>query len=82
MNYEEAKAKLLHDIEKYFFAGVEEVKIIHGIGTYTLRKMVLESIAEIDHAQIIQNKFVFNDPGSIRIRLLVPDEELLNSVKE
>ncbi len=72
LTYLDAKKKLLEDIEYLFFRGHTRAKVIHGIGTYTLRKMVVKEISKIDYVKIIENPFS-NNLGELEIELLVPD---------
>lgn len=72
MRFDEARNKLLSEIEQHFFAGEREVEIIHGIGNYVLRNMTLAELAKIDYVRINSNSFNPN-PGSLKVDLLVPD---------
>ncbi|HRP70750.1 MAG TPA: Smr/MutS family protein [Turneriella sp.] len=80
MHFEDAKHKLLSEIEHLFFEGVCEVEIIHGIGNYILRKMVIAELSKLDYVHLDENHFNPN-PGSLRATLLVPDENLLERYK-
>ena len=77
LKYEEAKKKLLLEIENLFFQGISEASIIHGIGNYILRDMVVQEIAKLDYVEIREAAH-FN-PGELRIRLLIPSKEVLKS---
>lgn len=76
MRFDEAKQKLLSEIEKHFFAGQHEVEIIHGIGNYILRKMALAELAKLDYVRVIEDNFNPN-PGSLKVTLLIPDPGVL-----
>ena len=72
LSYFDAKKKLLENIEALFFRGHTKAIIIHGIGTYTLRNMVIEEVSKLDYIKIINNPLSDN-PGQLEIELLVPD---------
>lgn len=78
LRYEEARHTLLTSLEKYFSQGVREVEVIHGIGTYTLRKMVLAEIEKMDYVNVIPG-ILGENPGTLRLELLSPEEHILNS---
>ena len=73
MRYEEAKSFFVHEMESAFYEGIEEVKVIHGVGTYALRNMVLAEVEKVDYIEILPQ---MHNPGTIRLKLLVPDIEL------
>ncbi|MCX7633151.1 MAG: Smr/MutS family protein [Turneriella sp.] len=75
MRYEEARSKLLAEIEKCFIAGIREVEIVHGIGSYVLRRMVEEELGKLDYVRIIKTPLA--NPGVLRAELLVPEENIL-----
>jgi dsDNA-specific endonuclease/ATPase MutS2 len=80
LRFEEARAKLLREIEHHFFAGASEVEIVHGIGDYVLRRMAEQELKKLDYVSITE---VTNpNPGSLRIKLLVPDPGVLESYRE
>lgn len=72
MRYDEARNKLLAEIERLFFAGESEVEVVHGIGNYILRKMAVTELGKLDYVSISDSGFNPN-PGSLKVRLLVPD---------
>lgn len=76
MHYDEARQKLLSEIEHKFFAGEREVEIVHGIGNYILRKMAIQELEKLDYVQLPSASFNPN-PGSLKVKLLVPDEGLM-----
>ena len=73
MRYDEAKIHFRSELEKYFFRGIEVVEVVHGIGTYTLRNMILDEINQLDYVNIIES----HNPGSLILELLVPDKSTL-----
>lgn len=73
MRFEEARKKLLNEIESAFFNRYDYLEVIHGIGTYTLRKMVEAEAAKIDYIELVDDSFNLN-PGTIKIRLLIPEK--------
>jgi len=73
MRYEEAKNFFRAELEKYFFRGFELVEVVHGIGTYTLRNMIIDEISNLDYVNIIDS----HNPGSLLLELLVPDKRTL-----
>lgn len=75
LRYEEARQKFLQEIEHAFYQGISEVEIIHGVGTYTLRNMLLKEIKRIDYISI-SNEWNSN-PGSLKVLLAVPDAGLM-----
>ncbi len=80
MRFDEARNKLLSEIERLFFAGESEVEIVHGIGNYILRKMVLLELAKLDYVSISDSGFNPN-PGSLKVKLLVPDPGVFNTYR-
>lgn len=80
MRFDEARNKLLADIEKFFFAGETEVEIVHGIGNYILRKMVIAELAKLDYVRINDSGFNPN-PGSLKVQLLSPDPGILETYR-
>lgn len=76
MRFDEARNKLLSEIERYFFAGETEVEVVHGIGNYILRKMAIAELSQLDYVRVEDSAFNPN-PGSLKVRLLVPDPGLL-----
>ena len=77
LRFEPARKKLLEEIDAAFMKGESMVEIIHGIGTYTLRTMVLDELEKVDYARILESDFHYN-PGSMLIELLVPEQGILN----
>ncbi len=80
LHYEEAKQKFLTELDNAFFSGEPEVEVIHGVGTYTLRNMVLEQIKKISYVELSNNWN--HNPGSLKLTLLVPEMSLLKKYKE
>lgn len=75
LRYEEARQKFLREIEHAFYKGIREAEIIHGVGTYALRNMVIKEIQSIDYVQISDE---WNpNPGSLKIILNIPDPGIL-----
>lgn len=81
LSYDEARRKLLREIEQAFLEGVEEVEIIHGVGSYILAKMVREELAKISYVVPLDNSLHYN-PGACRYQLLVPSKESLRRYLE
>lgn len=75
LRYEEAKNLLHQELNKAFMEGFQEVEVIHGIGTGTLRKMVINEVNSLDYAEIHKEPGL--NPGSIRIKLFPPSSENL-----
>lgn len=73
MRFDEARNKLLADIERFFFAGEREVEIVHGIGNYVLRNMAIAELGKLDYVELSADGYNPN-PGSLKVKLLVPDE--------
>jgi len=73
LRYVEAQSHFLTELERAFMAGEAEVEVIHGIGTYALRKMVLKEIESIDYVEIIEN----HNPGALRLRILGPEPSMM-----
>ena len=71
LSYPDAKQKLLQGIESFFFSGCEIVKVVHGVGTYTLRNMAIQELSKLDYVEIIEDPFSMN-PGELKVRLLIP----------
>lgn len=72
LRYQEAKNRLLHELDKAFANGYLEAEIIHGIGTYTLRKMVEEEIAKLDYVRPCSHQ---PNPGAYHVQFLqIPDD--------
>lgn len=80
MRFDEAKQKLLGEIDRLFFAGESEVEIIHGIGNYILRNMALAELAKLDYVRVNSDNFNPN-PGSLKVTLLIPDPGVLQSYR-
>lgn len=79
LRYEEAKNVLLRELDRAFCAGYEEVEIIHGIGTYTLRKMAEQELKKLDYVDPIPAQM---NPGSLVVRLLIPNKSELKKYME
>ncbi|MDH5717982.1 MAG: Smr/MutS family protein [Spirochaetia bacterium] len=82
LRFQEAKEKFLREVEKAFINGIKEIEVIHGIGTYTLRKMVIEEVSKLDYADIDNSNIFFSNPGSLRLLLFPPESHLLNKYIE
>jgi dsDNA-specific endonuclease/ATPase MutS2 len=80
LRFDEAKHKLLSDLEHLFFQGVTDVEIVHGIGNYVLRNMAIEELKKLDYVAFDDISFNPN-PGSLKIRLLTPDQGLLETYR-
>ena len=80
MRYDEARTKLLHEIGSLFFAGEAEVEVVHGIGNYILRRMAEQELGALDYVEILSPGYYAN-PGTMRVRLLVPDPGALQSYR-
>lgn len=76
LRYDQAKEKFLTSLEKAFLAGETIVEVVHGVGTYALRTMIIEELKSIDYASAIETGFAMN-PGTIRIELYPPDSSVL-----
>ncbi len=46
LGYEEAKIKLMVELDKLYLSGAERIKIIHGKGKGILKKMVEEYLSK------------------------------------
>jgi dsDNA-specific endonuclease/ATPase MutS2 len=79
MRFDEARQKLLQDIEHLFFAGESEVEIVHGIGDYVLRRMAEQELSKLDYVRMSDS--YHTNPGSLRVTLLTPDLGLLDSYR-
>ena len=79
LRFEEARQKLLQEIEHHFFAGEREVEIIHGIGDYILRKMAEEELSKLDYVKLAEGHSA--NPGALSVTLLTPDPGLLESYR-
>lgn len=75
LRFDEARNKLLNEIERFFFAGEKEVEIVHGIGDYVLRRMVEDELSKLDYVRL--NDSYHTNPGSLRVTLLNPDPGVL-----
>ena len=73
LRYSEAQSHFLVELERAFMSGEPEVEVIHGIGTYALRNMVLKEIKSIDYVEVIEN----HNPGSLRLRILGPEPSIM-----
>ena len=74
----EARRTLLKELDAYFMKGINNVDIVHGVGTYTIRNMVREEITKIDYAVIVEDDYQQNY-GITRVKLLCPSEDILKS---
>jgi len=80
MKYDDARNKLLREIEHLFFEGTEDVEVIHGIGNYILREMAIKELEKLDYVTI--DLKIFNpNPGSLKVRLLTPEKSILDSYR-
>ena len=67
LHYEEAKEKFLNELDECFCQGITRVNVVHGVGEYILRKMVLKELENINYAEA---DFFFDDnPGELNISL-------------
>lgn len=80
MRYDEARTKLLNEIESLFFSGAPEVEVVHGIGNYILRRMAEQELGALDYVEILKPGYYAN-PGAMRVRLLVPDPGKLQNYR-
>ena len=81
LRYEDAKKKLLQEIESLFLKGAERVRIIHGVGEHILRKMAVQELSRLDYIEIIEDENIQKNIGQLEIRLLLPDPELLRQLR-
>lgn len=79
LRYDEARQKLLSEIERLFFAGEREVEIVHGIGNYILRRMAEEELKKLDYVRV--NTEWNANPGILRVTLLTPDWGILEQYR-
>ncbi|MDH4199009.1 MAG: Smr/MutS family protein [Spirochaetia bacterium] len=77
MRFTEAKLHFRNELEKCFYFGDRFVEVIHGIGTYTLRNMVIDEVGKLDYVSIIESY----NPGSLILELDVPEQSFLNKLK-
>lgn len=77
LRYEEARSKLLSELEKAFMAGETCVEVVHGIGTYTLKKMVEKEVAQIDYVDILESQ----NPGSALLEVYPPEPHILRQYR-
>ena len=70
LRFEEAQRKFLQELDSFFFKGVEEVEVIHGIGEHILRKMVENEVDKLDYVEIVS--LPLSNPGALKLKLLVP----------
>jgi len=80
MRFDEARNKLMSEIEHLFFTGYSEVTIVHGIGNYVLRKMAISELAKLDYVRIDENEYNPN-PGSLKVQLLAPEKSVLDTYR-
>jgi len=73
LHYEEAKNILLSEIEKSFLSGEKEVEVVHGIGTYTIRNMILKEIEKISYVEFSR----FKSDAVIVLKIDSPPEHIL-----
>lgn len=79
MRFDDARQKLLREIEHHFIAGEKEVEVIHGIGEYILRRMVEAEVHKLDYVEL--DTSFHTNPGSVRLKLLSPDSSILARYK-
>lgn len=78
LSYNEAKEKLIKEIQEAFLNGEKEIEVIHGIGEGILKKMTIEYVKSQTYLKLIESPdFVYNNPGSTRIEILSPDKETI-----
>lgn len=78
MSYAEAEKKLEKEIHSALCKGKKYIEIIHGVGTYTLRKMVIKYLMSLDFVKILPEESSFN-PGTLKIELDIPEKKVLDS---
>jgi len=78
LRFSEAKDKFLKEIESCFAKGIDIVEVIHGIGTYTLRNMVIEEVKNLDYVDFLHEPEITFNPGSIKLVIQIPDKSRLN----
>ena len=81
LSYQDAKRKLVREVESLFFKGIERVRIVHGVGGYVLRNMAIRELSARDYVQIIEGDIPHQNAGQLEIRLLLPDDGLLRELK-
>lgn len=75
MRRENAKNKFIDELEKHYSNREKEVKIIHGIGNYVLREMLLEEIKSINYVEIVED-FFEESTASLLLKIHSPDKKL------
>ena len=78
LRFEDAKKKFLNEIEKCFARGVQYVEVIHGIGSYILRNMVIDEINKINYVELASDQDFNTNPGSIKLIIRTPEKSILN----
>ena len=76
LRFEEARRKLLAEIESAFVNGVSLLEVVHGVGTYTLRRMVETEVEKLDYVRVRDNDFNAN-PGTLKLEILLPEQNIL-----
>ena len=75
MRRENAKNKLIDELEKHYSNREKRVKIIHGIGNYVLREMLLEEIKTINYVEIVED-FFEESTASLLLKIHSPDKKI------
>lgn len=73
MRYEQAKQKLINELEKHYRMKTQTVRIIHGIGQCILREMVIEEVKEISYVKIKED-FFEDSPATLLLEIFPPDK--------
>jgi len=71
--YEEARTQFLSEMNKAFLEGETIVEVVHGIGTFALKNMVLNETEKLNFAKIL-TVYSEKNPGITRIELFPPDK--------
>lgn len=83
MRFDKARGIFLNEIEKYFLQGEQEVHVLHGIGEYILRDMVIEECKKIDYVEVLSTPpGIHPNDGILRLRILAPEKSVLDKYLE
>lgn len=83
MRIEKARSIFLKELERFFLAGEQEVHVLHGIGKYILRDMVVEECKKIDYVEILSTPDgIRPNDGIMRLKILTPEKSLLDTYIE
>lgn len=78
--WQEARSIFLKEIEFHLSKGTQEVEVLHGIGDYILRKMVIAEVEKIDYVEILFTpEGVRPNDGVLRLKILMPDKSRLDN---